>query len=143
MRHLLDIESTSVEDILKILDTAEIFLKVLDQPSKKLPTLKGKTVLLMFLEPSTRTQISFEIAAKRLSADTINFSPSRSSMQKGETLLDTLLNLQAMEIDAIVVRATSPGTPHFLAKHTNAKVINAGDGAHEHPTQALLDAFTR
>jgi aspartate carbamoyltransferase catalytic subunit len=142
MRHLLDIESTSVEDILKILDTAEIFLKVLDQPSKKLPTLKGKTVLLMFLEPSTRTQISFEMAAKRLSADTVSFSPSRSSMQKGETLLDTLLNLQAMEIDAIVVRATSPGTPHFLAKHTNAKVINAGDGAHEHPTQALLDAFT-
>ena len=142
MKHLLDIESTSVEDILKILDTAEIFLKVLDQPSKKLPTLKGKTVLLMFLEPSTRTQISFEMAAKRLSADTISFSPSRSSMQKGETLLDTILNLQAMEIDAIVVRATSPGTPHFLAKHTNARVINAGDGAHEHPTQALLDAFT-
>ena len=142
MKHLLDIESTSAEDILKILDTAEIFLKILDQPSKKLPTLKGKTVLFMFLEPSTRTQISFEMAAKRLSADTVSFSPSKSSMLKGETLLDTLLNLQAMEIDAIVVRAPSPGTPHFLARHTNARVINAGDGSHEHPTQALLDAFT-
>ncbi|MEO0138548.1 MAG: aspartate carbamoyltransferase catalytic subunit [candidate division WOR-3 bacterium] len=142
MKHLLDIETLQVEDILKILDTAEIFLKVLDQPSKKLPTLKGKTVLFMFLEPSTRTQMSFELAAKRLSADTINFSPSKSSMQKGETLLDTLLNLQSMEIDAIVVRSSSPGAPHFLAKHTNASVINAGDGMHEHPTQALLDAFT-
>ncbi len=142
MKHLLDIESTDVEFILKVLNTAEIFLKVLEQPSKKLPTLKGKTVLFMFLEPSTRTQASFELAAKRLSADTINFSPSKSSMEKGETLLDTLLNLQSMEVDAIIVRSPSPGAPHFMARHTKASVINAGDGSHEHPTQALLDAFT-
>lgn len=142
MKHLLDIESADVGFLLKVLNTSEIFLKVLDQPSKKLPTLKGKTILFMFLEPSTRTQISFELAAKRLSADTVNFSPGKSSMQKGETLLDTILNLNSMELDAVIVRSPSPGTPHFIAKHINASVINAGDGAHEHPTQALLDAFT-
>ncbi|NPA80296.1 MAG: aspartate carbamoyltransferase catalytic subunit [Thermotogae bacterium] len=142
MKHLLDIETADRDFLMKILESAEVFLKVLEQPSKKLPTLRGKTVLFMFMEPSTRTQSSFEVAAKRLSADTVNFSPAKSSMRKGETFLDTLYNLQAMGVDGIIVRHSSPGAAHFVAQHTKASVINAGDGAHEHPTQALLDAFT-
>ncbi len=142
MRHLLSVEEAEKDFLLKILESSEIFLKVLEQPSKKLPTLRGKTVLFMFMEPSTRTQASFEMAAKRLSADTVSFSPGRSAMRKGESFLDTLQNLQAMEVDGIVIRHSSPGAAHFVARHTKASVINAGDGAHEHPTQALLDAFT-
>ncbi len=142
MRHLLDIETADRGFLDRVLESAEVFLKVLEQPSRKLPTLRGKTVLFMFMEPSTRTQASFEMAAKRLSADTLNFSPAKSSMKKGETFLDTLYNLQAMEVDGIVIRHSAPGAAHFVARHTRASVINAGDGSHEHPTQALLDAFT-
>ncbi|NPB03872.1 MAG: aspartate carbamoyltransferase catalytic subunit [Thermotogae bacterium] len=142
MKHLLDIETADEGFLNQVLESAEVFLKVLQQPSKKLPTLRGKTVLMMFMEPSTRTQASFELAAKRLSADTVSFSPGRSSMRKGETFLDTLYNLHAMGIDGVVIRHSSPGAAHFVAEHTDAAVINAGDGAHEHPTQALLDAFT-
>ncbi len=141
-RHLLGLEGYPREDIQAILDTAEGFLKVLQQPIPKLPTLRGRTVLNLFFEPSTRTQASFDLAAKRLSADIVNISPRSSSVVKGENLLDTLRNLEAMRVDAVVVRHRAPGVPHFLAQHTRASVINAGDGAHEHPTQALLDMLT-
>ena len=141
-RHLLGIAPLTAEEIRLILDTAESLAEVSEREIKKVPTLRGKTVVNFFVEPSTRTRSSFEIAEKRLSADSLNFSSSSSSFLKGETLLDTARNLEAMAPDFIVIRHKEPGAAHFLAKHCNASVINAGDGAHEHPTQALLDAYT-
>ncbi len=141
-KDLLGIADLSPEEINFILDTAETFRDVNQRQIKKVPTLRGKTVINLFFEASTRTRTSFEIAAKRLSADAINISASTSSVVKGETLIDTALNLQAMAPDAIVIRHSSSGAPHQIAKIVNAAVINAGDGAHEHPTQALLDALT-
>ncbi|MEW5993799.1 MAG: aspartate carbamoyltransferase catalytic subunit [Candidatus Zixiibacteriota bacterium] len=141
-RHLLGLEGVSKEDIKLILDTAETFREVLDRTIKKVPTLRGITVLNLFYEPSTRTRISFELAEKRLSADIVNFTPSTSSVRKGESLRDTVQNIEAMKIDMVVVRHSSPGAPYFLTQCMDANIINAGDGAHEHPTQALLDMFT-
>ena len=141
-KDLLGIADLSTGEIQLILDTAESFREVSKRPIKKVPTLRGKTVVNLFFESSTRTRSSFEIAEKRLSADSINFSSASSSVSKGETLVDTALNLEAMAPDLIVVRHQHPGVPHMLAKRIDAGVINAGDGAHEHPTQALLDAFT-
>jgi len=141
-RHLLGIEGLSREDINGILDLAETFLEISERPLKKVPTLRGKTVINLFLEPSTRTRTSFEIAAKRLSADAINISGSASSVVKGETLIDTATNLMAMAPDVIVLRHAHSGGPHLIAQHVDAAVINAGDGTHEHPTQALLDCLT-
>lgn len=141
-KDLLGIRELSVEEITAILDTAESFKEVSTRSIKKVPTLRGKTVINFFFEPSTRTRTSFEIAAKRLSADSINISASTSSVTKGETLVDTAQNLEAMAPDAIVIRHSSPGVAHQLARMVTASIINAGDGAHEHPTQALLDAFT-
>jgi aspartate carbamoyltransferase catalytic subunit len=141
-KDLLGIAELSVEEIELILDTADSFREVSERPIKKVPTLRGKTVVNLFFEPSTRTRSSFEIAEKRLSADSINFSSSSSGLVKGETLIDTALNLQAMAPDLIVIRHGHPGVPHLLARRVAAGVINAGDGAHEHPTQALLDAYT-
>ncbi|MGE0130146.1 MAG: aspartate carbamoyltransferase catalytic subunit [Blastocatellales bacterium] len=141
-KDLLGIADLSPEEVNLILDTAETFRDVNQRQIKKVPTLRGKTVINLFFEASTRTRTSFEIAAKRLSADAINISASTSSVVKGETLVDTALNLQAMAPDAIVIRHSSSGAPHQIAKIVNAAVINAGDGAHEHPTQALLDALT-
>jgi aspartate carbamoyltransferase catalytic subunit len=141
-KDLLGIRELSVEEITTILDTATSFKAINERPIKKVPTLRGKTVINFFFESSTRTRTSFEIAAKRLSADSINISASTSSVTKGETLADTARNLQAMAPDAIVIRHPSPGVPHQLARLIDAAIINGGDGAHEHPTQALLDAFT-
>jgi aspartate carbamoyltransferase catalytic subunit len=141
-KDLLGIAELSAEEITLILDTAESFREVSERPIKKVPTLRGKTVVNLFFEPSTRTRTSFEIAEKRLSADSINMSTSGSSLAKGESLVDTALNLQAMAPDLIVIRHGHPGVPHMLAGRIDSGVINAGDGAHEHPTQALLDAFT-
>jgi aspartate carbamoyltransferase catalytic subunit len=141
-KDLLGIAELSADEIRHILDTAETFREVAERPIKKLPTLRGRTVINLFFESSTRTRSSFEIAEKRLSADNINFSASSSSLAKGESLVDTALNLQAMAPDLIVIRHAYPGAPHMLARRVAAGVINAGDGAHEHPTQALLDAFT-
>jgi aspartate carbamoyltransferase catalytic subunit len=141
-KDLLGIRQLSVADILKILDTAETFRDVSRREVKKVPTLRGKTVINLFFEASTRTRTSFELAAKRLSADAINISVSTSSVTKGETLLDTAKNLDAMQPDAIVIRHSSAGAPHLLARFSDAAVVNAGDGANEHPTQALLDAMT-
>jgi len=141
-KDLLGIEQLTVDEITLILDTAESFKEVSQRAIKKVPTLRGKTIINFFHESSTRTRISFEVAAKRLSADAINFSTSGSSISKGETLLDTVLNLEAMQADIIVMRHSIPGSPHFIASRLNASVINAGDGAHEHPTQALLDLLT-
>jgi aspartate carbamoyltransferase catalytic subunit len=141
-KDLLGIADLTVEEINLILDTTEIFRDVNARQIKKVPTLRGKTVINLFFEASTRTRTSFEIAAKRLSADAINISASTSSVVKGETLIDTAMNLQAMAPDAIVIRHSSSGAPHQIAKIVSAAVINAGDGAHEHPTQALLDAVT-
>lgn len=141
-KDLLGIRQLSVEEINTILDSADSFKQVSTRAIKKVPTLRGKTVINFFFEPSTRTRTSFEIAAKRLSADAINISASNSSLSKGETLIDTARNLEAMAPDVIVIRHPSPGVPHQLAKMIDASVINGGDGAHEHPTQALLDAFT-
>jgi aspartate carbamoyltransferase catalytic subunit len=141
-RHLLGIDPLSPEEIQLILDTAEHMREIAKRPIKKVPALRGKTVVNLFLEPSTRTRFSFEVAEKRLSADTLNFSASGSSVEKGETLLDTARNLEAMEPDFIVIRHPNPGAPHMLAKVLKSSVINAGDGTHEHPTQALLDALT-
>lgn len=141
-KDLLGIADLSVAEINLILDTAETFRDVNHRQIKKVPTLRGKTVINLFFEASTRTRTSFEIAAKRLSADAVNISASTSSVVKGETLVDTALNLQAMAPDAIVIRHGSSGAPHQIAKIVKAGVINAGDGAHEHPTQALLDALT-
>lgn len=141
-KDLLGIRDLSAEEINTILDSAESFKEISQRAIKKVPTLRGKTVINFFFESSTRTRISFEIAAKRLSADSINISASTSSLTKGETLIDTARNLEAMAPDAIVIRHPSPGVPHQLAKMIDASVINGGDGAHEHPTQALLDGFT-
>ncbi len=141
-RHLLAIEPLSREEILTVLDVAAAMKEISQRDVKKVPALRGKTVVLLFFEPSTRTRTSFEIAAKRLSADTVSFSVSTSSVSKGETFLDTVLNIQAMAPDAIVVRHRSAGAPYFITNYIDACVINAGDGSHEHPTQALLDAMT-
>ncbi len=141
-KDLLGIKELSREEILLVLDTAESFKDISKREIKKVPTLRGKTVITLFYEPSTRTRTSFEIAAKRLSADTINISSSTSSSVKGETLKDTARNLESMRPDAIVIRHSMPGAPHMLAKILASSVINGGDGAHEHPTQALLDLFT-
>jgi aspartate carbamoyltransferase catalytic subunit len=140
--HLLGIEPLEPGEIALILDTAEGFSDIAAREIKKVPTLRGKTVVNFFVEPSTRTRSSFELAEKRLSADSLNFSTATSSLVKGETLLDTLRNLEAMSPDFIVIRHSEAGAPHLLAKHGTTSIVNAGDGAHEHPTQALLDAFT-
>jgi aspartate carbamoyltransferase catalytic subunit len=141
-KHLLGIEQLSVEEINLILNQTATFKKILAKPIPKQPVLNGLTVVHLFCEPSTRTRMSFELAAKRIGADTLNFTATSSSFLKGETLKDTARNIEAMRAEIIVVRHSCAGAPHFLAKHVNASVINAGDGAHEHPTQALLDAFT-
>ncbi|MEW5797276.1 MAG: aspartate carbamoyltransferase catalytic subunit [Candidatus Zixiibacteriota bacterium] len=141
-RHLLGLEGVPKDDIVAILDAAETFREVLDREIKKLPTLRGLTVLNLFYEASTRTRISFELAEKRLSADTISFTKASSSVSKGESLRDTVQNIEAMKIDMVVVRHASSGVPYYLTKCMDANIINAGDGTHEHPTQALLDMFT-
>ncbi len=141
-KDLLGIKELSQKEILTILDVAKNFKEVAARPIKKVPTLRGKTVINLFFEPSTRTRISFEIAAKRLSADSLNFSSSSSSLVKGETIIDTALTLEAMAPDIVIVRHSKVGIPHKLASILKSSVVNAGDGAHEHPTQALLDAFT-
>ncbi|MBN1663202.1 MAG: aspartate carbamoyltransferase catalytic subunit [Deltaproteobacteria bacterium] len=141
-KDLLGIQDLSVEEINLILDTAESFIEVSTREIKKVPTLRGKTIINLFLEASTRTRTSFEIAGKRLSADTINISSSTSSIVKGETLIDTAKNLEAMNPDVVVIRHSAAGAPHILAKAVKQAVINAGDGSHEHPTQALLDLMT-
>ncbi|HVA61968.1 MAG TPA: aspartate carbamoyltransferase catalytic subunit [Mycobacteriales bacterium] len=141
-RHLLSAADLSRDDALLLLDTAEELARVADRPIKKLPTLRGRTVVNLFFEDSTRTRTSFEVAAKRLSADVINFSAKGSSVSKGESLKDTALTLEAMGADAVVVRHWASGAPHRLATWIRGSVINAGDGTHEHPTQALLDAYT-
>jgi aspartate carbamoyltransferase catalytic subunit len=141
-KHLLDIQSLSPEEIITVLDTARAFKAVGERAIKKVPALRGKTVVNLFVEPSTRTRISFELAAQRLTADVINFSAEASSLKKGETLKDTARNLEALNADIIVMRHSASGAPHFLARFLHASVVNAGDGAHEHPTQALLDTFT-
>jgi len=141
-KHLLDIESLSPGEIVTVLDTAKAFKAVGERAIKKVPALRGKTVVNLFIEPSTRTRISFELAAMRLTADVINFSAEASSLKKGETLKDTARNLEAMNADVIIIRHSAAGAPHFLARFLGASVVNAGDGAHEHPTQALLDTFT-
>lgn len=141
-KHLLGIKNLDREDIELIFQTATNFKEVINRPIKKVPSLRDVTVANVFFENSTRTKLSFELAEKRLSADVINFSASGSSVKKGETLLDTVNNILAMKVDMVVMRHSSPGAPHFLAKHINANIINAGDGTHEHPTQALLDTFS-
>jgi len=141
-KDLLDIQSLTPEEINFILDTARAFKAVCLRPIKKVPALRGKTIVNLFVEPSTRTQISFELAAQRLTADVVNFTAEASSFRKGETLRDTARNLEALNADIIVIRHSAAGAPHFLARVLKASVINAGDGAHEHPTQALLDMFT-
>src|SRR5207245_6545423 len=140
--HLLDIESLTADEIVTVLDTARAFKAVGERAIKKVPALRGKTVVNHFHQPSTRTRISFELSEQRLSADIINFTAEASSLKKGETLKDTARNLEALNADFIVIRHSASGAPHFLARVINASVINAGDGAHEHPTQALLDVFT-
>jgi aspartate carbamoyltransferase catalytic subunit len=140
--HLLDIESLAPEEITTVLDTARAFKAVGERAIKKTPALRGKTVVNLFIEPSTRTRISFELAAMRLSADVINFTAEASSLKKGETLRDTARNLEALNADIIVMRHSASGAPHFLSRVVNSHIVNAGDGAHEHPTQALLDTFT-
>src|SRR6185369_3834662 len=140
--HLLDIESLSAEEITTVLDTARAFKAVGERAIKKTPALRGKTVINLFIEPSTRTRISFELAAMRLSADVINFTAEASSLKKGETLKDTARNLEALNADIIIIRHSATGAPHFLSRFLRGSVVNAGDGAHEHPTQALLDTFT-
>ena len=141
-KHLLDIESLTADEITTVLDTARAFKAVGERAIKKVPALRGKTVVNLFIEPSTRTRISFELAALRLTADVINFTAEASSLKKGETLKDTARNLEALNADIIIIRHSATGAPHFLSRFLAASVINAGDGAHEHPTQALLDAFT-
>jgi aspartate carbamoyltransferase catalytic subunit len=141
-KHLLDIQSLTPEEITTVLDTAQAFKAVSERAIKKVPALRGKTVINLFIEPSTRTRISFELAAQRLTADIINFTAEASSLKKGETLKDTARNLEALNADIIIIRHSATGAPHFLARFLRASVINAGDGAHEHPTQALLDTFT-
>lgn len=141
-KHLIGIKDLTRQDIELILDTAATFKEVINRPIKKVPTLRDITIANLFFENSTRTRISFELAQKRLSADVINFSSSSSSVKKGETLLDTVNNILAMKVDMVVMRHPSPGAPWFLANHIQANILNAGDGTHEHPTQALLDAYS-
>jgi len=141
-KHLLGLEGVSREDITSILDAGLSFKEILNRPIPKVPTLRHVTVVNAFFENSTRTRISFELAEKRLSADVVNFSGSSSSVSKGETLIDTIRNLEAMKIDIVVMRHPLPGAPQLLARYCDSKVVNAGDGAHEHPTQALLDMMT-
>ena len=141
-RHLLGIKDLNQTDIFTILNTAKEFKEVLQRPIKKVPSLRDITIVNLFYENSTRTRISFELAEKRLSADTVNFSASGSSISKGETLLDTVNNILSMKVDIVVMRHSASGAPHFLSKHIPAAIINAGDGINEHPTQALLDAFS-
>lgn len=141
-RHLLGIKNIHRQDIELILETARNFKEVINRPIKKVPSLRDVTIANVFFENSTRTRLSFELAQKRLSADVINFSAAASSVKKGETLLDTVHNILAMKVDMMVMRHASVGAPHFLAKHIQANIVNAGDGTHEHPTQALLDAFS-
>lgn len=142
VKHLLGIRDLTREDIQLILDTATEFKEVLQRPIKKVPSLRDVTIVNLFYENSTRTRISFELAEKRLSADTINFTASGSSVSKGETLLDTVNNILSMKVDMVVMRHSATGAPHFLSKHIPAAIINAGDGINEHPTQGLLDAFS-
>lgn len=141
-KDLLDIQSLTPEEITTVLDTARAFKEVGERAIKKVPALRGKTVINLFVEPSTRTRISFELAAQRLTADVINFSAEASSLKKGETLKDTVKNLEALNADIIVIRHSASGAPHFISRFLKSSVVNAGDGAHEHPTQALLDTFT-
>src|SRR5271154_5831668 len=141
-KHLLGIRDLTPPDIQLILDTATEFKEVLQRPIKKVPTLRDVTIVNLFYENSTRTRISFELAEKRLSADTINFTASGSSVSKGETLLDTVNNILSMKVDMVVMRHSASGAPHFLAKHIPAAIVNAGDGINEHPTQGLLDALS-
>lgn len=141
-KHLLGIKDLTKEDIQLIFSTADNFKEVLSRPIKKVPSLRDITIANLFFENSTRTKLSFELAEKRLSADVINFSASSSSVKKGETLIDTVNNILAMKVDMLVLRHPSPGAALFLSKHVDAKIVNAGDGAHEHPTQALLDAYS-
>ncbi len=141
-KHLLGIKYLSPEDIRLIFETAKNFKDIINRPIKKVPSLRDITVANLFFESSTRTRISFELAEKRLSADVVNFSASSSSVKKGETLLDTVNNILSMKVDMVVMRHPAPGAPHFLSQHIKANIINAGDGTHEHPTQALLDAFS-
>ncbi len=141
-KHLLGIKDLSIEEIELIFETAKMFKEVLSRPIKKVPSLRHLTIANIFFENSTRTKLSFELAEKRLSADIINFSSSVSSIKKGESLLDTINNILVMKVDMIVMRHPSPGAPHFISDKINASIINAGDGTHEHPTQALLDAFS-
>jgi len=141
-RHLLGIKEISADDIEMVFETADNFKTVINRPIKKVPSLRDVTVANIFFENSTRTRISFELAQKRLSADVVNFSASSSSVSKGETLIDTVKNILAMKVDMVVMRHPAPGACIFLSKHINAQIINAGDGTHEHPTQALLDAFS-
>jgi aspartate carbamoyltransferase catalytic subunit len=141
-KHLLGIKDLTQEDIQLILSTASQFKEVLQRPVKKVPTLRDVTIVNLFYENSTRTRISFELAEKRLSADVVNFTVSNSSAAKGETLLDTVNNILSMKVDMVVMRHSASGAPHYLAKHIDAAIINAGDGINEHPTQALLDAFS-
>lgn len=141
-KHLLGIKDITREDIELIFETADNFKQVINRPIKKVPSLRDVTIANVFFENSTRTRLSFELAQKRLSADVINFSASNSSVKKGETLLDTVNNILAMKVDMIVMRHASAGAPHFLSRHIKANIVNAGDGTHEHPTQALLDAYS-
>jgi aspartate carbamoyltransferase catalytic subunit len=141
-KHVLGIKYLTPEDIHLIFETAQTFKEVLNRPVKKVPSLRDVTIANLFFENSTRTRISFELAEKRLSADVVNFSASSSSVKKGETLLDTVNNILSMKVDMVVMRHPAPGAHHFLSKHIDANIINAGDGTHEHPTQALLDAFS-
>ena len=141
-RHLLGLQGVPKEDIQLILETANTFREVLERPIKKVPTLQGKTIVNLFYENSTRTRISFELAEKRLSSDTINFSVSTSSVNKGESLKDTIKNIEAMKVDMIIIRHSAAGTPLYLTKICSSNIINAGDGIHEHPTQALLDMYS-
>lgn len=141
-KHLLGIKDITRDDIELIFETADNFKEIINRPIKKVPSLRDVTIANVFFENSTRTRLSFELAEKRLSADVVNFSASNSSVKKGETLLDTVNNILAMKVDMVVMRHASPGAPHYLAKHISANIVNAGDGTHEHPTQALLDAFS-
>lgn len=141
-KHLLGIKDLTKKDIELIFETADTFKDVLNRPIKKVPSLRDVTIANIFFENSTRTRLSFELAQKRLSADTVNFSASSSSVSKGETLIDTVNNILSMKVDMVVMRHPYPGAGIFLSKHVNAQIVNAGDGAHEHPTQALLDAFS-
>lgn len=141
-KHLLGIKDITEKDINLIFETAENFKEVINRPIKKVPSLRDITIANIFFENSTRTRLSFELAEKRLSADVVNFSASTSSVKKGETLLDTVNNILAMKVDMVVMRHASPGASHFLSRHISANIVNAGDGTHEHPTQALLDTFS-